>query len=340
MYYNNLEDLIFKRHLKNKADELLILGGFITYLPVEQISKEKIKTTVIYGCMKNANLNELMHKKYTKLTNECSNLKVYYKKNYNHSKIYCWIKENNVVEIFAGSANFSISGLRNDYQEVLFDIKKEDYQETLGFIKNAIEDSELCTNHKFIPRKLTKLKYRDTNLDQIISRSPPAARLSLRSRNGTFHDSGINVGQKKLTGSNVHIDDCYVPIRSALIDELPELFPNRGLNIMIGTGYTRDKKKPKSNAEFLFDDGEVMAITFEQKGPPRGEGNIYKAFRSFKPNSLLGQYLRKRMKIGSGKPFKEKDFLNYGRDNIELTLLAEGQYFADFSVKKEKKKSN
>ena len=334
MYCTDLEDLIFNKHHQNKADELLILGGFISYLPAQQISKEKIKTTLIYGCMKNANLNEMVHKKYTKLTIDNSNLKIFYKKNYNHSKIYCWMKDKKVVEILSGSANFSISGLRNDYQEVLFDIKKEDYQETLKFIKNAIDDSELCTDYNFVRKKIVKLKFKDHNLDQIISRSPPAARLSLRSRKGTFHDSGINVGQKKLTGSNVHIDDCYVPIRSALIDELPELFPNRGLNVMVGTGYTRNKKKPKSNAEFLFDDGEVIAITFEQKGPLRENGHIYKAFRSFKPNSLLGQYLRKRMNIKSGKPFTEKDFANYGRDHIDLTLLAEGQYYADFSVKR------
>ena len=90
---------------------------------------------------------------------------------------------------------------------------------------------------------------------------------------------------------------------------------------------------PAQYAEFLFDDGEVIAISFEQKGPLRNNGYIYKAFRSFKPNSLLGQYLRKRMNIKSGQPFAEIDFKNYGRDNIDLTLLAEGQYFADFSVK-------
>ena len=215
MYCTDLEDLILKRHHQNKADELLILGGFISYLPVQQISKEKLNISVIYGCMKNANLNELVHKKYSKITNQSPNLKVYYKKNYNHSKIYCWIKDKNIVEVLAGSANFSISGLRNDYQEVLFDIKKEDYSETLKYVRDAIEDSELCTDHNFVRKKVVKLKFKDNNLDQIISRSPPAARLSLRSRKGTFDDSGINVGQKKLTGSNVHIDDCYVPIRSA-----------------------------------------------------------------------------------------------------------------------------
>ena len=38
------------------------------------------------------------------------------------------------------------------------------------------------------------------------------------------------------------------------------------------------------------------------------------------------------MNIQNGAPFTDLDFQNYGRDDIELTLLAEGQYYADFSV--------
>ena len=85
---------------------------------------------------------------------------------------------------------------------------------------------------------------------------------------------------------------------------------------------------------------ELKEITLNQKfitnqGNEKKIDNyhIYKGFRSFKPNKLLGEYLRKRMNIKSGKPFTESDFKKYGRDTIDLTLLGEGQYFADFSVK-------
>ena len=100
------------------------------------------------------------------------------------------------------------------------------------------------------------------NLDKILSRNPPSARFSLRSSKGTFHDSGINVGQKSLTGAHVNINDCYVPIRVELIDSLPQLFPNNGINTKVGAGYGRGSKKSKPNAEFLFDDGEVLDISF------------------------------------------------------------------------------
>ena len=158
MYHKNLEDLIFKRHKQNNADELQILGGFIGVYPIEKMSKENIKTTVIFGCMQKAALNESYHKKYIQLSESSNNLKIYYKKTYNHSKIYCWLKNKKVVEIIAGSANFSLSGLSNDHQETLFDIKKEDYKETLDFITDSIKDCELCTDHKFTPTKKLKVK--------------------------------------------------------------------------------------------------------------------------------------------------------------------------------------
>ena len=88
----------------------------------------------------------------------------------------------------------------------------------------------------------------------------------------------------------------------------------------------------KTYKEFITELNKFEKMVI-QKGPKREKGYIYKAFRSFRPNSLLGKYLRKRMNIKSGKPFKESDFKRYGRDTIDLSLLGEGQYYADFSVK-------
>ena len=332
MYTENLENLILNRHQENRADELLILGGFIGISPIERISNE-IKSTIIYGCMTKSNLNLQQHNKYLSIT-EASSKEVLYKKNYNHSKIYCWLTENKVVEIIAGSANFSTSGLNNDFQESLFDVQQKDYDRTFDYLQQALDDCIICNDHKFIPQERAKLnsKVKVNNLDKILDRDPPSARLSLRSSKGAFHDSAINIGQKNLSGAHVNINDCYVPIRAALIDSLPELFPNDGINTKVGKGWGKDSKKTKPNAEFLFDDGEVMDISFEQKGPKRPEGYIYKAFRSFRPNSKLGEYLRKRLGVESGVPFQEKDFEKYGRDHIDLTLLDEGIYYADFSV--------
>ena len=52
MYCEDLYKLIYNRHKDNNADQLLIMGGFIGYSPVEEISKENIDVTIIYGAMK------------------------------------------------------------------------------------------------------------------------------------------------------------------------------------------------------------------------------------------------------------------------------------------------
>lgn len=332
MYYNNLDHLILKRHFDNGANNLLILGGYLGLEPVERLAKEKIQTTVIYGCMQRAAFNPTLDQSFKRITNSSKFLDVYYKNSYNHSKLYCWLKDKTPVQIIAGSANFSYSGLCNDYQESLFEVQVSDYKKTHDYMLDALSDSTLCTTYTYVGSKKHATIRKRLKLDTIISETPPAASLSLRSGNGDFSDSGINIGQKKLSGSHVNINDCYLPIRSALIDQLPSLFPNNGININSGKGWGKFGKKLTSNAEFLFDDGEVMSISFEQNGPKRGDKHIYKAIRSFPRNAHLGEYLRKRMGIGSGKPFTDIDFKRYGRESIDLTLISEGQYYADFSV--------
>ena len=98
--------------------------------------------------------------------------------------------------------------------------------------------------------------------NRIVSYSPPCARISLRSSNNKFEDSGINVGQKGKTGSHVNINDCYVPIRSALIDQLPDLFPNKGINIKVGSGYGREAKKLTSN--FGYFQNQIKCLTLKE----------------------------------------------------------------------------
>ena len=273
MYCKELDKLIYKRHEDNHADQLLIVGGYVSYVPVEEISKENIDVTVIYGAMrKDRSFGPILHNKYCEVTNRSPQLKVYYQKKYNHSKIYCWRKSGKIVEILAGSANFSVSGLTNPYQESLFDVGLAAYHKTDKYIRDALNNSEICTSYHFKPsiksKSLKSVRVHSLKLDKVLSDNPPSAELSLRSSQGTFEDSGINIGQKSLTGSKVNIDDCYIPLRADLIDALPYLFPNKGINPMGGAGYARDRKRASHNAEFVFDDGKVMAMKFAQTGLP------------------------------------------------------------------------
>jgi hypothetical protein len=152
MYTQDLENLILKRHHENGADNIIILGGYVGPSPIEKISKEKIHCKVIYGCKSHSLINSDLHKKYVSIS-KSTETEVLYKENYNHSKIYCWLKDNDIVEIIAGLANFSTIGLNNDYQETLFEIKKNDYNEVYVYLLDALKDSVSC-----IKKNIHKIK--------------------------------------------------------------------------------------------------------------------------------------------------------------------------------------
>ena len=345
IFTKNLESLVLKRHLLNNATELLILGGYIGPSPVSKIAQEKINTKIIYGCISQANFNETYHKKY-KFYSKNSNTEVFYKKSYNHSKIYCWHDNGAVKEIIAGSANFSSNGLTNDFEEILFEVDPCDYNDVYQYLEDSLDDSESCLTYSYQKKHIPKTSLKQTNnitFDKILSLQPPSARISFRAKDGKLKQ--INSGPRySAKGSHVNIDDCTIGLKTALVEGIPKLFPNNGINPMIGKGHGNAGKKSKFNVEFLWDDGEVMDMSFEQKGKKMLNGNLYKGLRSsgFEKNSnaKLGKYLRKRIGLASGELFTDKNLKNYGRDHFDLTLMDEGIYYADFSVKNINKTSN
>ena len=48
--------------------------------------------------------------------------------------------------------------------------------------------------------------------------------------------------------------------------------------------------------------------------------------------SILGRYLRKRLDVPIDYLITMNDLKRYGRDNVTLSLIEEGVYYADFSV--------
>ena len=49
--------------------------------------------------------------------------------------------------------------------------------------------------------------------------------------------------------------------------------------------------------------------------------------------SILGRYLRNRLDVNVDDLITKEMLDNYGRNTITLSLIGEGVYFADFSVK-------
>ena len=335
-YFENLEALILDRHLDNKADELIILSGYIGLLPIERLTQRKIRSKVIWGTLAEdkQNFRKEYHDKYKSITEDTSNsTEVLYKDLYDHSKIYCWLKNNEPIEILAGSANFSNRGLKGAHRESLFDVKPADYSAVHKYLRAALNGSILSTNHpgpilaSSVPPQPV-IARASNMLDRIVSISPPIADIYLGGVGRTMQPkSGLNWGHGK--AKNL-IDDGYLSLRTNLIRTIPGLFPNKGINPNVGKSQSHRNKK--ETAEILFDDGFVMDASFEQKGEKGPEGQFfYKALTSFPKKNIFGAYIRMRLGLGQFDKITDQDLVNYGRDSMCLELIEEGVYYADFS---------
>lgn len=326
IYYDNLEDIILNRHKFNNADELFILSGYTGPSPISKLSSLQIKSTVINGISSSVSKDL---KAYQLITSK-TNCRVYIKNKYNHSKIYCWLKNNKPIDILSGSANFSTYGLNNAFKgETLFEIDTADWANTHNYLKNALQDSTICTS--FIPKILAKQKLPLTKsinqLDRVLSFNPPKAEIYVGGRGRKMYPkSGWNWGHG--SGNNAP-DVAEQRIRSALIKDIPQLFPNNGVNLNYKKG--QKFKNIKANAEILFDDGFVMDASFEQNGGKNSNGQtLYKAFTSYPDKATYGRYIRKRLGLSPTSVITDADLKKRGKDTITLERLSPGVYFCDF----------
>ena len=334
IYHSNLENEVFNRHLKNSADELLILSGWTGVSPIHKLSKLPIKTSVIHGIKSQVSKKNYLAS-YQYITKN-SKTNVYISNFYNHSKIYCWLKDKEPIDILSGSANFSTKGLNSPLDgESLFDVDKSAYQKTYHYVLNAHKGSIICTNYIAPTASVTSVSNIQTNtiLDQVVSFNPPKAEIYVGGQGRKMQPkSGWNWGHGK--GNNAP-GVAEQRLRIDLIQSIPSLFPNNGVNINHNVGQALKNKHP--NAEILFDDGFVMDASFEQVSKSQGQV-FYKAFCYYPDKATYGKYVRRRLGLPPTAFITVVDVYNWaktskGRDTITLELInnEEGIYYCDFS---------
>ena len=335
IYSQNLEELILTRHQKNKADEVIILSGWTGPSPIQKLSELPIKSKIIQGIKEQ--LNERMYSTYQQIS-ENTNSKIYIKKKYNHSKIYCWLKNKHPVDILSGSANLSTQGLNSLHKgENLFDIKAKDYLSTYTYMKDALADSVLSAKYELPTSKSSPPPKRQTEmLDKVLSFNPPTVEIYAGGRGRKMQSAaGWNWGH----GQGHNQKDCAEQrLRTELIRLIPSFFPNNGVNLNKGSGQSLRNSRP--NAEIIFDDGEVMDISFEGLGGENSRNQrLFKQFSSYPKKNKFGRYIRKRLGLSPTAKITDSNLADYGRDTITLELLAPGVYFCDFSSHGDKKKN-
>ena len=109
--------------------------------------------------------------------------------------------------------------------------------------------------------------------------------------------------------------------------------------------FSGKRKRNSDPIELIWDDGIIMEASLEGSQEYNGK-NYPKQLASYKrktpvidgkkvsKKSILGRYLRKRLKIDVDEQITMSTLNQYGRDTITLSLISDGIYYADFSVKK------
>lgn len=317
---NLTKPILFEPMLKG-ADRLCIIAGYATpnmaswfMKNIPENVEKKIDISLIVGMVPYDGLSisihegfkELMHSELPKNIGNfqcsyiCDNAPV-------HSKVYIWLKDEEPIIAYCGSANFTQMGFSRERREIMTlcnPIEAYDYY-------NQIEGDSIYCNHGEIEEYIMLYPLHDI-LDR--ENHPTASlsgagieslNLSLLSRNGEVGGkSGLNWGQRTYRNRN----EAYIG--------LPSKHAHSGF-FPLG----------KRHFTVLTDDGHQLILRVEQEND--------KAITTPLCNARLGEYFRKRLKLANGAYVVREDLENYGRTDVTFYKFDDEQYYMDFSVRKD-----
>ena len=330
LFTSNLEELIFNRHLIHQSDELVILSGYLGPNPVRRLENLPIKSTVIYGMYASDGISEKLHNALLQVENNVDKVTILYSNTAIHSKCYIWKREGRIVHALIGSANFSSNGLSIPHKEMLAETTHDTLYELERYLDIIIQNTVPCTTAEI---KLKNKQYATTIAKPSASNNiinPKVCRMVLYDprSNEVQPATGLNWGQGK---GNVKPNDSCIPIRADHIENYPELFPPKQIDPVEKDPRGR-KQRHNSPIELIWDDGTVMDGSLE--GTYTKNSTIYpKQIASFPNKQDLGIYIRNRLGVKLGEKVTMEDLKRYGRDNVDVSLISEGVYYIDFSVK-------
>lgn len=348
LYYTGLEEVIFSKHeiLSEEPDELIIISGFLGPSPIERLKNlPNMKITIIGGMYINGIDLRLLNS-LESIEKQNKKISIFYSNKEIHSKIYIWKKKGKTLAALIGSANFSSNGLRTDYRESLADATRDTFTELDRYFKFVLDNSsrKAKVNKK---QKILDIVSQNEKKNEIdFSNIHLTANIPLydERKNEVAEFSGLNWGRARLNGTHTSEGDAYIRIPQKIIND------NIGLIKPIDPKFKTPEGKRKRNSdpiEIIWDDGYVMEALLE--GEQTLDGLMYpKQLASYslkKPilngkkvsvKSVLGRYLRNRLNVDIDIKITKDILDDYGRNSITLSLISEGVYYADFSIKKDK----
>ena len=218
----------------------------------------------------------------------------------NHAKVYAWFRDDKPVAGFIGSANYTQRGFIGAQLEVM---SPEDPVIIRDYHRRAEEKACFCTHQDV--QGIVK----DEDLSApVINR--PALPLSEEKRTLTFLDrsgnlparSGLNWGQRPELKREPN--QAYIRLSSEA--QRSGFFPDRGTHFTLHT-----------------DDGQVIICARRQAN---GKG-----IHSTESNSIIGEYIRRRLGVKPGDLVTKADLERYGRFDTVFHKIDDDNYYMDFS---------
>lgn len=343
LYYEGLEEVIFSKHEfgSEVPDEIVIISGYLGPAPIERLAELPMKATVIGG-MYSGGIDKRLLDSLNKAVDNNPNLTILYSERDIHSKIYIWKRKGKILYALIGSANFSSNGLRTDYRESLADATRDTYAPLENYYKL------ICNSSSKIPKigkRKDVLDFSELKMNKEVSQFDKKYSIDIPLYSENKSDGTKCVGAK--SGLNWGRSNGHVAEGDAYIRLTKEVLKNsKGLIKPFDEDYlTPDGKRKRQSdpIELIWDDGVVMAASFE--GKQTFDGRTYpKQLASYSAKiptkdgkrisikSILGRYLRDRLEVGINEEITMETLEKYGRDTITLSLIEEGVYYADFSV--------
>ena len=327
-HHKELEKLLFDDFSDEEIDNIVVISGYVGLQPIGKLGElEGKKSLIIYGMYGKEGILAPLHEGIVKADEKMPNVSIMYSKRPIHSKIYIGRSNKEIKFVKIGSANISSSGLKNDGKEVLVDVDPVLFEKINSYFTWVKKKCIPCKKAESKDIYRFKREYGNAPRQTRASKQVSAPKQT-RDHDGClldFMDGKGNIPQESginwcfSSKGKVSPNDAYIPIRVGDIRENPGLF--------------LPKKKNNKIVELLWDDGISMDGLLEASVIVDGV-KYPKQLCSSPRKADLGEYLRRRLNVSSEKVVDIDDFKKYGRHNIGVTLIGDGQYYLDFSVKK------
>lgn len=352
-YYENLDKLVLKREIDHngitiEADEIIIVSGYISAYPISELTTLGFKKITIIGGMYNQGIYKNEYDDLINENNNNDNLSIYITDKQIHSKIYIWKKNGEVILVLIGSANFTKSGLKINHRECLLELGKEYYPNLSSYLdyiektRIKIEDIDkriiVCkpsfTEEKLVnnvSKRVDEFEKNNIEVGQNISIELPL----FSEKTGEVQSGhGLNWG---FSPGNIRINDSCIPIPMPYIRNNIEFFKS----------YTITDEINNRHILLIWDDGFKMPASFEGNQNTKIEESTFPKqiasrldqsfdlgmdYSGITAKSIMGVYIRRRMKLELGSFINYQMLKDYGRTTIKLTHIEGNTYLADFSV--------